>query len=161
MKISRTCRVANLDDIPVVIPLLKEFFDQSSFKDFQFDEAKVRLLCETAVVDPKRYIIILSMDKEEVVGLIAGKLDVAAFSSDIAAIEMAWYVKPEYRKGKRAFELLDSFDAWAEAAGAAYVYYGMLKDPVAPEHETKLDRLYKHRGFRPAEAGYIRKCKRR
>lgn len=159
MKISEKTRVATLNDIPELLVLLREFFDMSPFKDFAFSEEKVRILLEYAIIDPKTAIVIVSVDDDgHVQGLIAGRTDTAPFSDAKTALELAWFIRPAFRKGSRAFELFDAFEAWARAVDADYTYYGNLKE-LPDVNDDLIDRFYKHRGCRPVERGYIKRLK--
>lgn len=157
MQITSRTRLAQLNDVSDTIDVLREFFDNSPFQDFHFDEKKVRALCEYAIVDPKRMILIVSVDdNDKIVGLLAGRIDEAPFSDDKVAIETAWYIKPEFRHGRRAIELFDAFEAWARAVGAVYLYYGTLVEMPKVDNDA-LDRFYRHQGCRPVERGYVKR----
>lgn len=164
MKISDTCRTATLEDVPDIIDLTKEFFHQTPYAEFEFDfsEAKVRRLAEACIINPKEAVVLMSVDKDTGanVGLIAGRLDTSPFSDEKVAIEVCWYVRPEYRKGKRAFELLDAFEAWAKAAGAGYTYYGLMRETDAPP-AGPVEKIYRHRGCKPSEAGYVKNLRKK
>jgi hypothetical protein len=162
MQLTEHTRLATLDDMPELLKIAREFFLASPFSDFPFNEAKVRKLLEFAIIDHKRAVVIVATDENDTPqGIIAGRADEAPFSDAVAAIEMAWYLRPAYRKAKRAFDMLAGFEAWSRAIGASYIYYGLLRpvlpNEVAEKDNEALDRLYKHQGARPVEAGYIKK----
>lgn len=150
MDLTKNLRLAQLQDIPVLTQMIFEFFQASPFTIYNFARDKIKTLFTNFIIDPKNYIVIVSRDDTNTpVGLIVGQKISATFTNDETAMELAWYLAPAHRQGRRAFELLDAFEAWGKATGCKVVHYSMLSTSPAI-----IDALYKKRGCELVEQGY-------
>ncbi len=153
MQITPTLKVGQPDDIPQLPPLLKEFFKMSPFTEYTLDLPKVMDALPKMAVDRQNSIVLLSTDGEKVVGLIVGQRVIPTFSNDPVALELAWYLQPDYRRSRRAVEMLDAFEAWAKMVGCKFVQYSILKGTEeADDHDVS--KIYKMRGFKLTEQGF-------
>lgn len=151
MQLTKTMKVAQPDDIQKLPELLLEFFRASPFQDYHFNQDKVFNTLQKMCIDRKNSIVLLSMDGDTPVGIIAGQKVLPTFADDEVALELAWYLKPEYRKSRRGLELLDGFEEWAKLVGCKFVQYSILK---TGEDDNAVEKIYKHRGFHQTEAGF-------
>lgn len=72
------------------------------------------------------------------------------FNGDRLAVEIAWYVMPQFRG--RGIALLTAFEDWARAEKCARMQMIHLQ-ALQPE---KLKAFYEHVGYRHFESGYLK-----
>lgn len=73
----------------------------------------------------------------ELVGMIGGVLTEFFFSEATFACDLVLYVKPAYRTGRVAMQLVREFEEWAFSKGAAEVTLG-ISTGVTPDSTIKL-----------------------
>lgn len=142
-----TLRFAGLNDIDAILDLAKELYKDSPYSPLSVNPVKVRATLEKIIVESKgEYVILLSVDGQEIVGVLVGYVYSPVFSDDRIAIEMLWYLKPEHRSGNRGVDMMDAYEYWAKGVGAKVIQYGYLSS--SPEGMLK---LYRRRGFELSE----------
>lgn len=129
------------------------FHAASPYDDLTMDEDKVVELIDSFLNgDRNQRIVILALEDDQPIGMIAGVTSEMLFSRDKIASEMMWWIEPEHRGSRAALQLLDAYEFWAKKVGAKVVQLSS----VDTEHADRLDRLYKKRGYYLVERGYIR-----
>jgi hypothetical protein len=154
LRLTETLKIAEPDDVKTLEPLLLAFFKMSPYQDLNLDLGKCLRNLMSMCIDRKNSIVLLSMEGDKIVGLIAGTKILPVFSSDPVALELAWFVYPEYRKSPRGIELLDGYEEWAKLVGCKASQFSLLAS-VDPE-DTDVSKLFKMRGFKHTEQMFQR-----
>ena len=84
------------------------------------------------------------------VGTIGGILYPETYSGKPVATEFFWFVLPEFRGA--GLQLYHAFEDWARMRGAMEIRMIHLMDSMP----QKLERVYTHLGFVPAEVHYVK-----
>ena len=148
-QLTDTLRLATREDIPTLCEMSRKFFDASPFAYWDYSAAKVEGILSAALLDPKNYVLLASVDGDKVVGFLAGTKQVPLFSTDTVTIEIGWWLDPEYRDGRRAMELLDGYIEWAKLIGAKHVNMALMANP---DHDVQ--KIMKLRSFKHSEQGF-------
>ena len=144
-------RLAELNDIPVLLSLAKEFHHTSPYMKQVFDEDRsTRFITGLIKANGEAGVIILSVNTENVpVGFLVALLTIIPWTGTRVATELAWYVSKDYRKGTRGIKLLDSFIYWAkDIAHAELAQTGSL--------DQSIDKIYERKGFSKYENTWIK-----
>jgi GNAT superfamily N-acetyltransferase len=99
------------------------------------------------------YLVLLSEDAGKIVGILVGQIYLGhpLVQHSKVAVELFWYVKPEHR-GRKSFLMVDLYEKWAMENGATHICMSLLDN----EHKTKLDRIYRAKGYSPMETQYMK-----
>ena len=147
-------RIATEEDLPVLLEMCKKFVDESPYRDYPIEYPKVESLVLSFLSNQKEKICVLAVSKETPIGMIAGYLSPALFSSQQVASEIVWWVDPQYRgKSRAAIELLGAFETWARIVGASYIQMQSLTN----EYEMPLEKLFSTKGYRAKEIAYVKR----
>lgn len=68
------------------------------------------------------------------------------------ATELLWYVKPEYRRGKYALQMVREFEKWAKAEGCHMISMGNM----ANEYMDRTGKFYERIGYKLSEQTYFK-----
>mgnify|MGYP003350804833 CR=1 FL=1 len=141
-------REANKFDKEQIAQLMREFRDSSDFdeiKEANDEEYFGRLLDYIFAGAGKVFYA-------ENVGLLICAIMPTVWSDKIFALhELAWYVRPEHRKGATGFRLFDAYIKFGnELKGQGRIkYFTMTKLDVSPDFD------YKRYGFRKKDENWI------
>ncbi len=84
----------------------------------------------------------VSETEELLTGFLIGILAPMTFNKSVrVASEVAWYIHPDYRKGRDGLALFKEFEKWAEEKGAKAIF--MYSHGMYPG----VSRLYERRGY--------------
>lgn len=150
MILSETLRLARPDDTTELLEYFRAFHLESPYAQMPFDETKVRHLIQTAVSDPRQYLVLVSHDRDRPVGVLASVKTSPTFSSHPVAAELAWYITPDYRTLARSRETLLAYLAWSKAVGCTPQVSKLSTSP------RSVDIMYKRMGFREVETSFIK-----
>lgn len=128
-------RKATQADVPTVLLMIKKFHASCSYKDIPFSEAKTLTLIANAANDhPDNYCMVADKDGV-VVGILAASLHAPLFSEESVAVELGWWVEPEYRNGKAGLGLIRDFEKWAASKNVRVVQLSTLgtTDPTVED----------------------------
>lgn len=132
----------DIEDLPDLVELALDMHKESPFKDYAFDEQA------TADTFKNNMTIMYTFD-DFIKGYLVCKVIPHPFFSELrTAVEVAWYVDPDYR-GKHPGVLLDAFEEYAKSQGAHIATLCHFNTPA-------LDRVYQARGFKSVEQSYIK-----
>ncbi len=146
-----TLKLATKEDREDVIRLLSDFHSISPYKSVDFSHEKVGNIFDAYLSSDKTdIIVILSVQDSKNVGLIVGVSEAAPFSDEKMAMELAWYVDPEYRGSRDSLELMMAYQDWSKRVGAKITQMALLDDV------TDLRKFYTRQGYRPAEHSFIK-----
>lgn len=148
-------RRAELTDKARAITLLKHSREAAGFDDaggptgftFDFDPAYAERLF-LAHLEPRRLCLVL-VEACEPQGILMAVAAEHLFGPVLLARETAWWIEPDYR-GRQAMRMLDAYEAWAAAEGCRFASMAGLG--AFPD----VGRLYKRRGYKPAETHFLR-----
>lgn len=137
------------DDVDDVFSLAMEFFRNSPYKDMYIDESEVQNLVWEFALGPKtERLCLLLRDGDTTVGALAGLITKQLFNKDKLAVEVIWWINPEYRSFKSARILRDAYEYWAKKMGATSIQLVALEDAH--------DKLYRRWGYAPKEKAYLK-----
>ena len=88
-------------------------------------------------------VIFLVEHKEQIIGGFVGRIGGDWFNDTKIAFDDVLYVKPEFRKSRAAYMLIQSFIRWAQLMGASRIQCGT----TTGVESAACIRLYKHFGF--------------
>lgn len=146
-------RTADLQDVPALIKMFREFHRTSPFAHFAFAEEKIRGLLAAAIIDPSSWVVLVSVDGDKIVGCIVGMKQIPVFSTDVCSLEVCWWLEPEYRNSPRGLELLDGYIEWAKLIGVQHINTALLAG-----YDHDVGRIMKIRGFRHSEQGFTKEA---
>lgn len=146
-------RPANEMDIPALLRMGHYFFDEAMWGDItEYDPGSMERTLHH-LIDSASGILLVAEVGGVVVGMAGALLYPHYFNTDsLTGQELFWWVDPVHRKGVGA-ALLDALENAAKAAGA--VSFTMVS--VSYLRSDALDRVYRRRGYRPAERTYIKR----
>lgn len=146
-------RLADERDIPALVRMGHYFFDEAGWGDVtEYDPASMERTIRH-LIDSETGILLVVEAGGVLTGMAGALLYPHYFNTtSLTGQEIFWWVDPAHRKGGGA-ALLDALEAAAEAAGA--VSFSMVS--VASLRSDALDRVYRRRGYRPAERTYIKR----
>lgn len=135
-------RVAKLPDVPAMVALGQEFINEApNYQDRPYVTEKAAehfayLICGGGV-------IFLVEQDDQIVGGFVGRIGGDWFNNTKIAFDDVMYVKPEYRRTRAAYVLIQSFIGWAVGMGADRIQCGTT---TGVESRACI-RLYEHFGF--------------
>jgi len=145
-------RHARLDDVPELIELAKKLSAGSPMEALAVDYEKSRAAIEKAIISDQRdWLALVSHVDDKPVGVLVAYCFEPIFSSTKLAVEVFWYLDPEYRSGRRGIEMMQAYEYWARLVGCKVVQYGWLVS--SPEGMKK---LYERTGAELAEHVYYK-----
>jgi GNAT superfamily N-acetyltransferase len=147
-------RAAEPNDLGALLDMGREFFDHSgngSFTTFDEPSLTATLISLTSGVAGGSLLV------AEVAGKVVGMAACLVFPfyanhGTLIGQELFWWTNPDHRKGIGG-ELLDELEAEAKRKGAKV----FISANLAGEHDAAFDRLYRRRGYIPAENTFIRR----
>lgn len=149
-------KLATWDHLPDIMEMAEKFHSASPYRDTEeFDDSRVAEIVIPAIESPIDRIVLILEDTEarRAVGMLIALATQSTFSRSKVAGELAWWVNPENR-GKDSLKLIDAYLYWAEnVAKCDTIQMALLED----ETVEKVTRVYRRKGFVPAERAFIRK----
>ncbi len=146
-------RPAAKDDLAAIMEMGQAFFEESGLSDCtDFDgnsfHTAVRKLIEGNFTG-----IILVAEDERIVGMAACLIYPFYFNVNTSvAQEIFWYCEPDHRFGAGA-ALLDELEQAAKRRGVSV----FIAASMSGLRDSALLRLYRRRGYKPAENTYIKR----
>lgn len=143
---------ATLDDVPRIMACAREF---CAILKQPLNEKHYGHFWSCVLSGNTGIIFLLEDEAGQVAGGIGGISHPDLLSGEPCAVELFWYVKPEFRKGLWPVRLLRSFEGWAEANGCKTVAMIYMQDSQ-PE---KMKEFYERSGYRLLESHYTKAIK--
>jgi len=144
---------ATENDIPTIVEFARKFHQVSPFQDSPFSPEMVELFCQTLLTNGiNNAILLLSVAEGEPTGMLIASAQEMSFSTDRFAVELAWWVEPEYRNSPAAQRLIEVYEYWAKKVGCTHV----MMSSLSIDNQKILDRWYSRRGYRPTENHYTK-----
>ena len=135
-------RTAKLLDVPALVALGQEFIKEApnyQKRPYMNDKAAEHF---THLINGGGVIFIVEQD-QEIMGGFAGRVGGDWFNKTKIAFDDVMYVKPEFRKTRAAYVLIQTFIGWAAAMGVNRIQCGTT---TGVESRACI-RLYEHFGF--------------
>ena len=146
-------REITIDDMPRLAEMGRDFYKYAiADKGLEFSPSDFIRYSTFLMESPIANILMLEVEGK-VVGTIAGIISpwFMDFSQSILS-EQWWWVDPEHRKGKIAFELLDALTEWGKYCGASK----LIMVSIGSDREETVKRYYKRKGFIYIEIQFIK-----
>jgi len=134
-------------DIPGTIQLMRSFEFESKFVKFNYD--RVNALWND-IISKDVGVFFVSKNEDKIIGAIGGIKYSDPNDGVLTAIEMFWYVHPEYRGS--GIKLFRMFELWAETENCKRCIMVHLAD-LMPD---KVKRIYESMGYELLESHYIK-----
>ena len=146
-------REATIEDIPELTKMANDFHKYAiEDKGLKFLPTDFVRYCIFLMESPAATIIVLSKD-EMIVGGIAGLVFPWFMDfSQLIVTEQWWWVDPDHRKGRVAFDLLDSLSSWGKGLGATQI--NMIS--IGSDREETIKKYYGRKGFTYLETHFIK-----
>jgi predicted N-acetyltransferase YhbS len=146
-------RKAQPEDLPALLDMGRDFFDHSANSAFTtFDENSLTATLIALMSGVAGGSLLVAESDGEVVGMAACVVfPFYANHSTLISQELFWWVKPEHRKGIGG-AILDELEAEAKRKGAK-IFIGAN---LSGERSAAFERLYRRRGYTPAENTHLR-----
>lgn len=139
---------ATIQDLPKVETCAREFYSSSQFlKGFDLER-----FCKlwTGLIESDCGVIFSLQSNAQWIGAIGGLTFQEIYSGQMTALEMFWFVRPGHRG--QGIKLYRELEAWAREKQCSEMRMVHLLDSM-PE---KLERVYRHFDFKPAEIHYTK-----
>ena len=144
-------RRATPEDIEALLPMCSKFISYTEYRDVigTVDEeigAALRQLLEMGA-------IFVAEIEGIVKGFIACMICPAWFSPSVrVALEMAWWMEEDARKGTAAIRLVQAYEKWAKESGASFICMSDLVVADGAPLENMLGRM----GYRMTERTHMK-----
>lgn len=149
--VSKYIRMARENDLPDLLRFAREFHRSSPYRGMKFSLEKTKSGMESIIRGGGLNAVILVATKDDKpVGMVIAVCGGSEFSEDRVATELAWYVEPEHRNGKRALLLFESYEEWAKRVGCRFVHGAYLTS--SPD----LSGFYNRKGYSKVEESYLK-----
>ena len=135
-------RTAKLPDVPALVALGQEFIKEApnyQNRPYMAEKAAEHF---SHLINGGGVIFIVEQD-QEIMGGFAGRIGGDWFNKTKIAFDDVMYVKPEFRKTRAAYVLIQTFIGWAAAMGVNRIQCGTT---TGVESRACI-RLYEHFGF--------------
>lgn len=137
-------RPATGNDLPWLMATLREFFDWAGYTNF-FNEDYTPKFVANLVQSQ----LVLIAEEGERMGVIIGVLSPHPYNPDLIQLaELAWYVKPEFRRTTAGAALLTTYMEWGKKHADLVTMCTLTHSPLNPGTLEK-------RGFVAKETTYV------
>ena len=144
-------RKAEFYDYGGIRDLIFEFYNES-VEDFIY-EIDLDSIYITVNVLIEKYIMIVAIENDKAIGVIAGTIDPADYNHKLQiATEIIWFVTKEHRKGSIGIKLFKEFEKESTKRGATHIAMAFMENL----HPDKLKGFYKSQGYTLMQTQYIR-----
>jgi GNAT superfamily N-acetyltransferase len=146
-------KIGTWDDYEDIKRMCLEFMQASPYSEMYGDLDKIETVISTILNEPKeKSIIILGVDNDKVVGMLAGQKTQMIFNHDEVAYELIFWIDPDKRGGRLAFQFMEAFEFWAKKVGCSLVQMALLETDTA----DKVSKLYQRKGYMPRERAFLK-----
>jgi N-acetylglutamate synthase-like GNAT family acetyltransferase len=139
-------REATLNDVPRVVELGRKFLAEGPYAGQIKDNPEQANRFTTLLIDNPSAKILVSEKNGTVTGVLAFLLFPHHFSGEMTALEIIWYVEPQYRPGGIAMRLMWTAERIAQEMHAHFMQF------TAPD--AKASAIYERFGYHQVEIGY-------
>ena len=144
-------RLANLEDVDQIIPLMVAFVNEEMNQPETPDEDVIRETATSLISkDIEDSLVVVYETEEGLQGIISALVIPSIFSKLKQSLELCFYIKPDYRSFKLYKEMISLYEQWAEEVAGVELVTLALLDP-------RVEALYKRRGYTFSESSFKRK----
>ena len=133
-------------DVPRVVELGRKFLSEGPYKGQISDKPEQATRFATLLIGNPNARILVSDEEGTITGVLAFILFPHHFTGEVYALEIIWYVEPQYRPGGIAMRLMWEAERMAFEMGAIFMQF------TAPD--AKASAIYERFGYHPVEVGY-------
>lgn len=147
-------RRAEPKDLPEIIDMGREFFEQSGSQEFTtFDESSFVVTVIALISGVSGGLLLVAESNGECVGM-ASSVTFPFYCNMATKVsqEIFWFVKPDHRNGIGA-SLLDELETEALRSGA----HVFLTAALPGLRDRAIGRVYERRGYKPAENSFVKR----
>lgn len=144
-------RQATEDDIPAILIMCSNFWKHTAYEEaFDSDEAEDMVYL---AMDHGLLAVVDDVGEHGLVGFVAGiKGPLMAAKNVLTGTELAWWIEPGHRKGRKGIELMLYIEKLAKMQGIKY--WNMISmESSAPE---TANRIYERLGYTKTETSYTK-----
>lgn len=109
-------KVADISHIEEITGLAKNMVLEGTYSDVPFNEEMFRLFMET-MMKCDDFSCFIAVYKDEIIGFLLGDIVPHIFSSQKKAVDLGYYVAPDWRGTRCAMKLLEEYEEWALSKG--------------------------------------------
>ena len=138
-------REAEAADVPRIVEMGSRSLTEGPYKD-EIDNLEQSAKTALGVIQSANGKVLLAEEDSMIVGLLGFVLYPHYFTGKLTAIELMWYVEPEFRHSFTAIALLRAGQRIAKQMGATKMQF------TAPTQEV--GKAYELLGYKPLEISY-------
>lgn len=133
-------RLGTPEDADSILALSLELFNYSPYSVVSEFDTKVVKDNYLASLEMEKFefVNILLCSGEDIVGFMSCGSNKGQFSEDRYAVEVAFYIKPEYKTLTATKMLISAFHYWAKEAGCKAAFIGKMKDRKIETYKMKV-----------------------
>lgn len=141
-------RRARQEDVYDFVVLVNRFA-REAYTEFPVDKELTRANFMQGITDPN-FFFLVAEERGEVVGLLVGCANAPLFSKTRTAVELGFYMHPDYRDARSALKMMNEFEKWAKSQGC--------KSCTMVDIHTfnDLQPFYERKGYTLKEKSYIK-----
>lgn len=133
-------RLGTAEDVEEIVGMSKSLFDLSPYSVVSsFDRGiVVDNYLASLTLEKFEFVNILLCSESDVVGFLSCGSNKGQFSEDRYAVEVGFYIKPEYKTVSAAKMLVSAFHYWAKEADCKAAFIGKMKDKKIETYKMKV-----------------------
>lgn len=147
-------RHPNPGDHDQLVALGRALHQESWYRDFDFDPAKMIELVELATASPTMLPLVLETAGGRIAGFFLAAETTHFFGKDRYACDVAIYIAPEHRGGPGFLRMMKAYEAWCRIRGVKEINIG-VSSGIA---QGPTQKLYEKLGFHQTAVAYRKKC---
>lgn len=145
-------RLATVDDIEILLRFAKNFHHASPYGMMRFDSKKGKEFLRTIIEgSPVEGICLIALKDGNPIGFLVGAASEPVFTSNRVAMELGWWIEPDFRNTKASALIYSAYEDWAYRIGCSHVQ-GAYLPGVSPD----LTKFYKKRGYIQTESSFVK-----
>lgn len=133
-------RLGEKEDVDAIVGLSRSLFDLSPYSvvsSFQTNIVEENYL-NSLGMERFEFVNILLCSGDEVVGFMSCGSNKGQFSEDRYAVEVGFYIKPEYKTLTAVKMMLSAFYYWSKEADCKAAFIGKMKDRKIETYKMKV-----------------------
>ncbi len=141
-------RIAAKDDIPSILALCEDFWKHTLYKE-EFDSDHTEIMVNMAL----DHGLLAVLEIDGIAGFVAGiKSYLMASKQALTGTELAWWVNPEHRRGRKGINLMLFIEDLAKKQGIKY--WNMIS--MESSSPDTANRIYQRLGYSKTETSYTK-----
>jgi GNAT superfamily N-acetyltransferase len=144
--------LATWDHYNAIQDMVLKFAKASPYAATEVDEAKAANMIVDFIERPIDRVLLVAMDGKQPVGMLAGVISEFILSRERIASELIWWMEPDYRKSRIAFEMIEAYEFWAAKLGCSII----TLSTVETEQTDRIQKYYSRKGYHLVERSFIK-----